>query len=213
MCFSAEASFTFSAVLLVAGAASLKKETAPAQLVFASIPLFFSVQQFSEGVLWIALTDPVYASWQGPATYLFLTFAQAVWPAWVPLSFLLLEKNLKRKRLLYILFGMGAVVSFYLAFCLYHYEVSSRIVNHHIYYHLEFPGDLLWVARVFYFLPTVFPPFISSVKKASLLGSLILGSYLVSLVFFQDVLISVWCFLAAGISVVIWVMMRDAEKE
>ena len=55
MCFSAAASFTAGAVLTGIGVATLRKVEHPTYYLFASIPLLFAVQQFSEGVLWLTL--------------------------------------------------------------------------------------------------------------------------------------------------------------
>src|SRR5476649_1319487 len=98
MCFSASASFGAGAVLLVMGITSLKKSSKPSQILFASIPLFFALQQITEGFLWLSLLHPLYASCRWPATYLFLLFAQIIWPIWVPLSIRLLEKKPNRKK-------------------------------------------------------------------------------------------------------------------
>ena len=93
MCFSAGASFGAGVVLSVIGIASLKKVQTPSQIVFASVPLIFSVQQITEGFLWLALSNPAFAFLQQFTTYTFLFFAQVVWPMWVPLAIFLLEKE------------------------------------------------------------------------------------------------------------------------
>lgn len=51
MCFSPEASFAGGIIISAIGVATVKKIHNPSQLVFASIPLFFGVQQITEGVL------------------------------------------------------------------------------------------------------------------------------------------------------------------
>src|SRR4051812_45712956 len=100
MCFSAGASFGVSAVLLAGGVVSLKKATTHSQAPFAAIPLLFSVQQLTEGFLWLTMTNPGLEGWQKILTYIFLLFAQVVWPFWVPFSIWLLEKDRKRKKIL-----------------------------------------------------------------------------------------------------------------
>ena len=93
MCFSATASFSAGVVLTVIGIATLKKVQHPSQIMFASIPLIFAVQQITEGVLWLALPSTAYPAIQVSFTYIFLFFAQVVWLLWVPLAILLLEKK------------------------------------------------------------------------------------------------------------------------
>ena len=84
MCFSASASFGAGVVLSVIGVASIKKAKSPTQIIFASIPLIFAVQQITEGFLWLSLTHSNFASLKQVTTYIFLFFAQIVWPIWVP---------------------------------------------------------------------------------------------------------------------------------
>lgn len=98
MCFSASASFGAGVILSVIGIASIKKVQSPSQIIFVSIPLIFAVQQIMEGFLWLALTNTHYAPLQKFTTYVFLFFAQVVWPFWVPYVILKLEIKERRKR-------------------------------------------------------------------------------------------------------------------
>jgi len=97
MCFSANASFGAGIILAVISVASLKKVQYPTHIYFAAIPLIFCIQQIIEGLLWLALTDPVYTSLEKVTTYSFLFFAQVIWPIWIPFAVLSLEKNRKYK--------------------------------------------------------------------------------------------------------------------
>ena len=96
MCFSATASFGASIVLTGIGVASLKQVKEPAQYPFASIPLIFGVQQFFEGVVWIASTNSQWSGYQYPAAYGFLVIAQMVWPLLFPLAFQGIVKDVLR---------------------------------------------------------------------------------------------------------------------
>lgn len=58
MCFSPEASFVGGLIISSIGIATIKKVHKPSQIIFASIPLFFGVQQIAEGLLWITLPYP-----------------------------------------------------------------------------------------------------------------------------------------------------------
>lgn len=60
MCFSPEASFVGAVVISAVGIATITKITNPSQIVFASIPLFFGIQQIAKGFLWISLPYPEY---------------------------------------------------------------------------------------------------------------------------------------------------------
>src|SRR5688500_18586022 len=132
MCFSASASFGASVVLGTVGVITLKKVKAPEQIPFAVIPLMFAVQQLSAGSLWIGLSDPAHAAWRHFPVYIFLIFAQLVWPSWVPFSLLLLERDRVRRKALTFLLIIGLGVSCYLLYCLFVYDVSAEIRSGHI---------------------------------------------------------------------------------
>lgn len=78
MCFSASSSFGAAIVISTIGVMAIKKVSIPAHYFFPLIPLFFAMQQFAEGILWLALTDSSYAPLEWTATYFFLFFAQVV---------------------------------------------------------------------------------------------------------------------------------------
>lgn len=214
MCFSAEASFSASVVLGVVGVIAVRKVKDSSQLAFACIPFLFSFQQLCEGVLWIALSNKEYAFLEPVTTYLFLIFAQIVWPTWVPLSILMLEKEAKRKKALFIILGIGALLSLYLTYCFIFYDLHAEISNHHIKYNLKFPhtDDLLWLTAIFYFIPTVVSTIISSVKRMQILGMIILLSCLITRLFTLQYFISIWCFFAAVISVMVLFIMIRLQK-
>lgn len=201
MCFSAPASFIASAGLLVIGAITIYRSANTPQRIFAGIPLIFSVQQFSEGLLWLSLSCPDFAHFYSGAMYVFLAFAQVVWPSFVPLTVLLLEKAPGRKKILRVLLGIGLFTSAYLLYSLLRYPVSAHADGHHIRYELDFPFWNQWYSGVTYILASVLPPFISSIKRLRLFAVILLLSYLVSRIFYEDYLISVWCYFAAVLSI------------
>lgn len=212
MCFSAGASFGAGAVLAAIGIATIKRAQTPSQIVFASIPLIFAVQQITEGFVWLSLTNALYASWRQPAAYIFLTFAQVVWPSWVPFSILLLENDKHRKRLLYAALGPGVLVSCYLAYRLVTQDIHAEITGMHISYVLGSPGAVLHYSAIFYFIATVSPSFISTVRKMRLFGFSIMISYAITVMFFNDYQLSVWCFFAAIISIVVFSILFGLDR-
>jgi len=78
MCFSANASFAASAVTGVIGIIAITKTRTTPQLLFATIPLLFSVQQLSEGVVWLSLKHISLAPWRPLFLYVFLVFATII---------------------------------------------------------------------------------------------------------------------------------------
>lgn len=208
MCFSAGASFTSAVVLTSIGIVCLKKTTDFSQQLFAAIPFLFGIQQFAEGMLWIYLPQVEHFNIQKDFTYLFLLFAEIFWPFWVPISILMMEKNEKRKVILKLFLAAGIIVSIYLATCLLSFDVEAKIVGKHITYIQKFPMELKGFGIVFYALATVAPAFFSSVKGMRFFGVAIIISYIITAVFFEHYVLSVWCFFSAVISTTIYLIIN-----
>jgi hypothetical protein len=211
MCFSASASFSAGVILSAVGIATLKKVKKKYQLPFAGIPIVFAAQQITEGFLWLALQEPFSSSLGRVTTYLFLFFAQVVWPAWAPFSIYSTETGTRQKKRLKVLVAVGIVVSLYLAYCLFNYPVKARIVGHHISYEQDYPAALSRYGGFLYIVATILPPFLSSLKRMNFLGFAILVSYLVTAIFYEGYIVSVWCFFASIISIVVYAIMREVR--
>lgn len=211
MCFNANVSFGASVVIGIIGIATIRKAKAP-QYAFASIPLLFAIQQFVEGVLWLALKQPDSILTQRIATFGFIIIAQVIWPVWVPLSILLLEKEKIRQKILLTFLVIGVIVSTFGAYRILFYDVVAQIENHHIKYDFIFSSPILPIVGIFYVLPTIISPFISSVKRMILLGSLLLISLIISKLFFEVYTISVWCFFAAIISSMVFMIISKLNS-
>lgn len=210
MCFSAEASFITSAGLTVVGLATLQKVKLVSQLPFAFIPIIFAIQQFTEGFVWLSMTDIDYAYLHKIPIRIFLIFAQVFWPIWVPFAIFFFEKEEGRKKVLLIFLGMGICFSAYLSFCIFTYDMNAVISNYHIRYTIEIPHWSKMVGGIFYFVPTVISPFVSSIRRMQFFGLFIFISYIITILFFESYVVSVWCFFAAIISVVIFSIVKNA---
>jgi hypothetical protein len=209
MCFSAEASFGASSVLFVVGCLTISRVKKIYQLPFAAIPLIFSIQQFFEGVLWLALKNQEYQQWEKLGTQTFLIFAQIIWPIWVSTSILLLEKKPGRIKILSYFTGIGLLLASYLGFRIFTHVTTAKIVSHHIQYYIDSPHNNIIFSGFFYFIVTIVPPFFSSIKRMPRLGIMILISFAITLIFYSHYVISVWCFFAAIISVMVWKIINE----
>jgi hypothetical protein len=216
MCFSAEASFAGSAIISAIGVATLTKIKKPAEILFASIPLIFGIQQCAEGVLWITLRSGGHEALENIATYIFLVTALVIWPTMIPLSIWFIEKVKKRKKVLTYLIFLGGILSVFYAFCLIFYNVTPQIQSFHIQYVDEIPEILVKIVFVCYLVTTITPIFISSVKRMWIFGILIAVSCLITGIFFTQYLTSVWCFFAGIISILVyWILsgIRSMSEE
>jgi hypothetical protein len=214
MCFSAGASFTAGALLTLVGTETYRKVHKHAQLVLASIPVFFAVQQFAEGVVWLTIGQAAHAGLRAVSSNIFLIFALAVWPVMVPLSVLMLEENRTRKIIITTLLAVGAAVAAYYSYGLvFHNDVNARIIGAHIVYGDNTPPGALDIIAVFFYLVAALGPlFVSSIKRVYWLGIVMSVSFIVSAMFYFRSLTSVWCFFAAVISLLVFYIIDEAHK-
>jgi len=125
----------------------------------------------------------------------------------IPFSIRLLEKDQRRRKILSVLIALGGIVSLFYAYCLIFFNVHPEIQSFHINYVNDYPGTPVMAAFVIYLAVTILPLFISSVKWMWIFGILIAVSCLVTGIFFEQYLTSVWCFFAAVISIAIfWII-------
>lgn len=213
MCFSTTASFGAGAILAVVGVVSLKKVQASSQLLFALFPIVFSLQQFTEGFVWVTLTNVNYQDYRSIPIYAFVFFAQVLWTLWVPLSFYLIEENMKRKKTLAVFVWIGLAISLFHFYNLLFYDVTASIKPYHIYYDLDFPLKHNIITESLYLLTIIVPPFISSIRRTHVLGILLLTSFLITKLYFNDYIISVWCFFAAITSLFVYIIMKNLKEK
>lgn len=215
MCFSATSSFIAGAALTATGFLCIAKVKQREQLLFAAIPFLFAIQQFIEGLLWLFITDtPNYIILKRNLAILFLFIAESVWPIWIPLSLMLLEKNRERQFLLLFFLFIGEIVAIYLAFGIATYNVAVDVVMHHIVYFQHDKPASNFLIKAPYLIATITPFFISSVKYMKLIGLSILTTYLLTrLLFFDQFFLSLWCFLAAIVSLLTYIVMHTIKME
>lgn len=212
MCFSAPASFAAAAVLAVAGVMTVREAKQPSRLPLAVIPILFCIQQIAEGFFWLVQTDAIAPQWERPSMLLFLVFAQVVWPVWVPLSMLLPEQNKKRRKLMWLLLGAGLLFALHAGYSLFTYPVQGFVMDNHIAYRINFPGNgWKWLRPTVYLSVTLLPALISSVRRMPLLGIAILISFIVTFMLYPDHVISIWCYFAAIISVVVLYILKARD--
>ncbi len=212
MCFSANASFAAGIILSAIGVAAIRKVQHKSQIPFAVIPLIFAVQQITEGFLWLSLPDPLKSTTSHALTIIFLLFAQVVWPLYVPLSILLLEKKGTRKNIQKILAGLGALVSLYLGYCLFNYPVQAQITGHHVEYIRNYLPTLQNPVAVCYIISIITPSFFSHIKRMWMLGVTIIISAAITELFYENYFVSVWCFFASLLSLAVYMVMIEIQE-
>ncbi len=208
MCYSAEVSFGAAIILTGIGVATAMQVRERSQYWLAALPLLFALQQASEGILWIGLTN----NWTGcgiecVARYAFLILAFCTWPWLFPFALSQVEHNRQRKRVLYgfVLAGLG--LSVFNFFYLFNQGMGARIVEHSIQYTNTLPKE-----GPLYLILVSMPWAISSSRYGYLCAFVGAISFIITFFFYWHTFTSVWCFFAAIISAIIYYIVKDLNE-
>ena len=205
MCFSASASFIAGASLSAIGVAALKNTEARTEQPLAMIPLLFGVQQLTEGVIWLTMRHDAPLLKQ-TMTYVYSGFSHVLWPMYLPFAVGLLEAVRWRKRTLYAFEAAGVSVGLYLLYSLLTRPMVAEVVGKHIVY--ASPHFYLLPVMVLYLAATCVSCFFSSHGFVKLFGVLALLSFITAYIVHVEALVSIWCFFAAILSLLIFLHLR-----
>lgn len=196
------ANFTLAGILLVIGILTLNKVSHPRELVFASLPLLFGLHQFTQGIVWLGLYHMVSPNTLHLASMLFVFYAQAILPFWVPLAIWLLEPGSPRRQSIAALMVIGGLLMAYVAWDLVQQPTEVYIDHNSLVYHNPQTRHL-WVALI-YILTTCGSLILSRSIAIQLFGMLnMLGLLLVYLIA-QYSFTALWCLYAALVSVILY---------
>lgn len=200
MCFSATASFSAGVTLLGIGVLTLRAASRPRELPLAAIPLLFAIQQLAEGVIWLTFRyeAPVL---NAVMTHVYSFFSHVLWPVYVPLAVLLIEPPGWRRTALTAIAAAGLAVGVYLMYTLVNFTVVARPTGQHIEY--VSPHFLSAAVMSLYLLSTCVGPILSTHRMVRVFGVLALLSFAAVYYFYATWFISVWCFFAALLSVIV----------
>jgi len=210
MCFSATASYTAALLLGSVGIFLMKKTKPPSLKWLTMIPLFFAIQQFSEGILWTTLDYGVYPNlWGLSAQRVFLFFAYLFWPLWIPLSFMHAETETQKKKKFWpFLFGGFVLFLFNTIGFTQEGITPAEIIQCSIHY-----GGSTLSHRILYALITLTPFFLSSLRGTKLLGIALTLSFILSDLFYHHAFTSIWCFFAAIVCLgLFWIVKTNKPK-
>ncbi len=168
------------------------------------IPLLFGIQQLIEGVLWLTFVHDAPLLKQA-MTYAYSGFSHALWPIYVPFAIGVLETARWRKRTLVLFQAAGLVVGLYLLYFIVTRPVVAVISKHIVYVS---PHFYLAPVMVLYLAATCVSAFFSSHRFVNLFGALSLISFIGAYAIYAHALVSVWCFFAALLSILLYVHLR-----
>jgi hypothetical protein len=205
MCFSAAASFTAGAVLLLVGGATVRRARVRAERPYAWIPVLFAIQQLLEGALWMTFPDraPLLNT---VLTHAYSFFSHVLWPIYVPLAALALEIVAWRRRVLIGIALAGSAVGLYLLATLFTLPIVATVTGQHIAY--ESPHFYAVAAMSLYLLGTCASLMFSSHAQVVAFGAGAFASAVTAYAFYATWFISVWCFFAAVLSIFVLLYFR-----
>ncbi len=201
MCFSAEANFIGSGVLGGIGIVTLTRVKHRRELLFAALPTLFAIHQFIEGFVWLGLDgilSPAVAHNMGAA---FMLYAQGLLPFILPLSVLLFEPTVKRRRRMLPFLIIGGSTSLYVLWALTAYSLRVYVKNNSIVY--VNPATNSTGLAVAYVIATCGSLFFSEDTDMILFGIANVVILLVVMVVKRYAFTSLWCAYAAVASVII----------
>lgn len=210
MCFSATASLIVAGLLSIISIIGISISKNRAEYLLSLTPLFFAMQQASEGAIWFF----------GPAgllgllfTYIYLFFVYLFWPIWVPVVMMLYEQDTTRRLMMIVSLITGLCVATYMGHNLYAGGVMAVTHGLHVAYVLGLKPSLFvgFLLNALYCISTIFPFLISSRRGAWIMGIMLAVSYGVSLLFFHAYSASLWCFFGALLSGLILYMIYENE--
>lgn len=173
-------------------------------------PLVFAAQQVNEGFLWLQIE----AGREGLLTLLltqgYITYAEVVWPALVAPALYLTEQDAQRKKMMACMIPYGIAVAVLLLGKMIVWPFHAEIIGHSLHYESGFMVS--GPARLIYVLAIVSPLLVASRGILVVFGALVVFSFLITNLFYAHALISVWCFFAAALSVIIYLHSRQARR-
>ena len=205
MCFSASASFIAGTSLSAIGVAALKKTRTKTEVPFALIPLLFGIQQLIEGVIWLTFRYDAPLLKQ-MMTYLYSGFSHVLWPMYVPFAMGFMESARWRKKVMWAFEVAGVSVGLYLLYFVVTRPVVAEIAGKHIVY--DSPHFYLIPVMVLYLASTCLTGFFSTHGFVKLFGVLMLLSFIAAYIVHAMALVSIWCFFAAVLSLLIYLHLR-----
>lgn len=203
MCFSESVSFGVGSGLIAAGAfASWKAlKINKRYLPIAIMPVLAGLQQFTEGHVWMGLTDgsPSMVWW---AAMGFILFSWLMWPVWIPMSVYVLEPPGSPRRKPLLLFALAGMV---LGLVLYvphlvnpdwvRISINRQSVSYEETMFLDYLIPRALTYAIYLFL-IIMPPLLSSYLHMRLFGVTLIVIIAVVWVFLSYAYISFFCFLA-----------------
>ena len=193
------------------GVATLTEVKHRRELLLAAVPCLFALHQFTEGFVWLGLDhrlSPLVAHDAGAA---FVLYAQGLLPFLLPLSVLLIEPTLRRRRRMLGFLILGTALALYILWGLIAYPLQVFVRGHGIVYLNEMTS--LTVIAVLYVIATCGALLFSGFRDLVVLGWVNLAGLVMVIVVKSYAFTSLWCAYAAAVSVIIYFFFRRSRPQ
>ncbi len=139
-------------------------------------------------------------------TFVYSLFSHVLWPIFMPFSIALLETGPWRKKTISALQLVGIAVSLYLLYFILQFPVTAEVLGKHIVY--VSPHFYILAVMGFYLAATCASCLLSSHKMINLFGVSLLLSFISAYRIHIASLVSVWCFFAALLSLIVYLFFK-----
>ncbi len=211
MCFSATANFVGSAVLGGIGVATLTEVKHRRELLLAAVPWLFAVHQFTEGFVWLGLDHRLSATVAHDAGAAYVLYAQGLLPFLLPMSVLLIEPTLHRRRRMLSFTILGGALALYILWGLIADPLQIFVRNHSIVYLNAITTTM--VVAVIYVIATCGALLFSGFRDLRIFGWLNVVGLIVVMLIRSYAFTSIWCAYAALVSIVLYFFFRRSRGE
>jgi hypothetical protein len=212
VCFAPEADALVGAVVVAVGVDALRHVREPRQIPLAALPLLFGLHQLTEAFVWWGLQGHVAHSVERVSTWLYLLFAFTALPVLIAIAVGLIEPERTRRRAIAAFGILAAVVAVALATAMFRGTLDAAIDGRHIEYSVDalgYGGQLTGL----YVVATCGALLASSYRDIATLGVLNLVVIPLLMALTVGGFVSLWCFWAAIVSVVIDLHLRRAAAQ
>lgn len=227
MCFSANASFLASGLLVVVGTATLAIPLGSAdrrRLPLAMTPLLFGLQQGLEGVVWLGIEGhPQPSGGESTlvaATLAYLFFAYAFWPVWMPwtaLSLLPHSKGAGRPWSWLSLLGLVPGLTLWLPLLRHPSAALPTPIGHTLVYPLHTWSQTLlppWIGPLLYVAWIVGPLVLVPAWRVRVFAFTLLVAFVLTEWAHRQALTSVWCYASALLSgQILWILQETTPAD
>jgi hypothetical protein len=208
MCLSPEVDFVAGTAIAAVGVATLAQVRHRRDLLVAALPLGFGLHQFTEGFVWLGLRGQVSPGLGDAARDAYVIYAQAVLPMVVPLGFALLERDRRRRLLVWPFAVLGLLTGLWLLYQVTQFPILAEERAHCVAYTTNTPHAI--PSATAYVLAVCVPALLSSRRHLRWFGvANVLGlSFAATLQ--EEEFTSVWCLYAAVMS---WLILLHFRRE